>query len=151
MSETVGDPLLFRFFNEMGIIDQLASSLFEQTLPGDLKLSQFVVLNHFARLGGVRSPAELAQAFQVSKGAMTNTLQRLEAGRLVKIIPDPADGRAKLVSITHRGEQLRHQAITGIAPVLKTLEEELGAEQFQQALPFLQALRITLDKARHPE
>ena len=49
------------------------------------------MLNHFARLGGVRSPAELAQAFQVSKGAMTNTLQRLEAGRLVKIIPDPAE------------------------------------------------------------
>ena len=65
--------LLFTLFNEIGIGNQLSSTRFERALPKGLTTSQFSVLNNFVRLGGTRSPKQLANAFQVTKGAMTNT------------------------------------------------------------------------------
>ena len=73
-----GGPVIFHVFNEIGIIEQLARNVFEQVLPDGLKVSQFSILNHFVRLGDDKNPVDLARAFQVTKGAMTNTLQRLE-------------------------------------------------------------------------
>jgi len=68
---------LFSFFNEIGIIAQLASNLFAQSLPGGLTQSQFSVLNWFARVDSEATPKRLATAFQVTPGAMTNTLKKL--------------------------------------------------------------------------
>ena len=73
------DPLVFVFFNEIGIIEQLARNLLERALPAGLKQPHFGVLNHLVRLGDDKSPLFLSRAFQVSNGTMTNTLQRLEA------------------------------------------------------------------------
>ena len=47
------DPLAFRLFTEIGIIEQLARNRLERGLPDGLKVSQFGVLNHLVRLGGV--------------------------------------------------------------------------------------------------
>ena len=44
---------LFRFFNEIGIIEQLSRNAFERVMPGGMKLSQFTVLNHFVRPSAV--------------------------------------------------------------------------------------------------
>lgn len=143
-----GDPPIFNFFNEIGIIDQLAQTLLERALPDKLKMSHFGVLNHFARLGGEQGPAELARAFQVTKGAMTNTVQRLRDRGLVDVKPDPSDGRGKLVSINDKGLRVRAKAIEAILPEISDLEDQLGAGKFQKALPFLRELRIYLDQAR---
>ena len=70
MAEPPQDPPIFTLFNEIGIIEQLARQRLESVLPEGLKISHFSVLNHFARLGGERAPAELARAFQVTKAAM---------------------------------------------------------------------------------
>ena len=85
MTDEIDDPLLFTLFNEIGIISQLSNAAFEKVLPDGLKVSHFSVLNHLARLGDNKSPSSLASAFQVTKGAMTNTLGRLEARGLVKV------------------------------------------------------------------
>jgi len=142
------DPLLFRFFNEVGIIEQLSRSAFERVLPDGLKISQFSVLNHFARLGGERSPAALARAFQVTKGAMTNTLQRLEARGLVTVRPDPRDGRGKLVTITPEGRRVRDRCIAATVPMAADLRARFGDAAFGDALPFLAEVRSYLDAAR---
>jgi len=59
-------------------------------MPHGLGLAQFSVLNHFVRLGEARTAAELTAAFQVTKGAMTNTVQRLEAQDFVSLTADNA-------------------------------------------------------------
>ncbi len=148
-SGTAGpDPVLFAFFNEIGIINQLSRTLLEQVLPDGLKLSHFGVLNHFARQGGQQSPAHLARAFQVTKGAMTNTLQKLEARGLVEIVPDPWDGRGKLVAITEPGLAARNRAIAALAPGLAELQAAFDTEKFAAALPFLMDIRAYLDRRR---
>ncbi len=148
MSQPPRDPPLFSFFNEIGIIEQLGRAQFEQVLPDGLKLSQFTVLNHFARRGGEESPAQLANAFQVTRGAMTNTLQRLEARGLIAIRPDPADGRAKLVSLTDQGRAVREASIAALGPALARLAAAFPPERFAAALPFLQEVRAFLDADR---
>ena len=146
--DTKNDPPIFAFFNEIGIIEQLARNRFEQVLPDGLRISHFSVLNHFVRLDREETPVQLARNFQVTKGAMTNTLQRLEARGLVEIRPHPTDGRGKLVRITEAGRAARARSIAALAPVLAKLNERFPEQAFRDGLPLLRELRQFLDKAR---
>jgi DNA-binding MarR family transcriptional regulator len=145
------DPIAFRVFNEIGIISQLAGTMFERVMPDGMTLAQFTVLNHFARLGGVKSPNELARAFQVTKGTITSTLQKLEARGYIVIKPDPEDGRGKCVSMTAKGANARNAAITALSPLIAKLGAHETAASFPALLPPLMALREYLDKERQGE
>jgi len=111
--------------------------------------SDFSVLHHFViRDVEGQSPLSLANAFQVTKGAMTNTLQRLEAKKYVTVEPDPADGRAKIVRITRAGRAARDRALAAIAPEIAGLLSEVKAAEFAAALPFLTKLKEVMDRRR---
>lgn len=140
--------LYFRLFTEIGIIAQLSGNKLERVLPEGMSLAQFSVLNHFARLGGAWSPSRLAAAFQVTKGAMTNTLQRLEGQGFVKIVADAADARAKLVEITDAGRRAREAAILATGPIIAQMAALVSATDVKAALPFLESLRKVLDENR---
>ncbi len=142
------DRTFFKVFNEIGIINQLGSTAFEKSLPDGLKISQFSVLNHFVRLGDGSTPLQLATAFQVTKGAMTNTLKRLVARELIKIRPDPEDGRCKRVFITKQGRIIREHCIQRISPIVDILTQTFTEDDFKAALPFLKKLRNVLDTKR---
>ena len=148
MSKNYHDPLMFQFFTEIGIIEQLARAMLERVLPDGMKISQFTVLNHLVRLPGQWSPARLANAFQVTKAAMTNTLQRLESRGLIKIEADPSDGRGKLISLSLAGRDMRENCISNIGPLLVDMEQEFGEQKFLIALPFLEEVRSYLDEHR---
>jgi DNA-binding MarR family transcriptional regulator len=141
-------PLAFRLLTEVGIIEQLARNQLERRLPGDLKMSQFAVLNHLSRLGGEWSPARLAAALQVTKGAMTNTLTRLEGRGLVKIAADPTDGRAKLVTLTDTGQDMLGRCIQTVGPLLSEMMQEIPDDEIAAALPLLEKVRAYLDGHR---
>ncbi len=143
-------PPMMRFFNEIGIIEQLARNLFESKMPGGLKLPHFTVLNHFVRQGGAQAPSHLARAFQVTKGAMTNTLSRLEGRGLVKVYPDPRDGRGKLVEITPAGRRAHRAAIDSLEGEFKELGTAFREAEFSDALPLLERVRVYLDDQRNP-
>ena len=140
--------LYFRLFNEIGIIAQLSGNQFERVLPEGMSMAQFSVLNHFVRLGGAWSPSRLAAAFQVTKGAMTNTLQRLEGQGFVKIVADKSDARAKLVEITDTGRRAREEAIRATGPIFAGLSGLVSPADVKAALPFLESLRKVLDANR---
>ncbi len=139
---------VFRFFNEIGIIGQLSQNMFESVMPHGLSLSQFSVLNHFVRLGRIESPARLAKSFQVTKGAMTNTLAKLEGRAFVTIAPNPADGRAKLVDITDAGRQAREDCLVAVFPLLEIVAENFDIGEFRNAVPHLEKVRRFLDEKR---
>ncbi len=142
------DPPIFRLLTEVGIIEQLTRTQLERNLPDGLRMSQFVVINHLVRLGGDWSPIRLANAFQVTKGAMTNTLQRLESRDLVKVAADPEDGRGKLVSITKRGRNMRSRCVESVGPLIAELSAELSEKELAMALPVLEKVRGYLDAHR---
>ena len=67
-----------------------------------------------------RSAGELAERSELSSGAMTNRLDRLEKAGLVKRLPDPNDRRGVVVEITKTGQ--------------KAWLESAGAEAAQEVL-----------------
>ena len=140
--------LYFRMFNEIGIISQLSSNRLERVLPPGMSIAQFSVLNHLVRLDGARAPSRLARAFQVTKGAMTNTLQRLEAQGLVCVTADPDDARGKLVEITQAGRRMREKCIHATGAAIGDIVKLVPTDHVGAVLPFLEHLRKTLDENR---
>ena len=147
MTGKKSDPYtsLLGFFNEIGIIDQLVQTALGRALPQGLSPSQFGVLHHFARQKAETSPAQLAKTFQVTKGAMTNTLGKLEAQKFIAVRADPADGRAKLVKLTPKGLQAQKESLKAMRPLLKMLGKKMDVAALLDSLPILQELRNLLD------
>lgn len=143
------DPLTFEVFNEIGIINQLTSTAFAGVLPKGMTIAQFSVLNHFERLGlEESSPAVLANAFQVTRPTMTSTLARMEKSGLVKIKPDPDDGRAKRVSVTPAGRKMRMRCLQLLAKPMTDAEAILPKKTLEKMLPLLREVREKLDRLR---
>lgn len=143
--------LLFAYFNEIGIISQLSSNMFEQALPQGLTSAQFGVLNWFARVDSVATPGRLATAFQVTAGAMTNTLKKLEAKQYVKIEPDPLSGRKKRVTATEKGKAARLEAMKFAEPLVAELLAAVDMSKINEQITELRKMREYLDARRYTE
>lgn len=145
MEKANNDALSVALFSEIFMADQLARNRLTKALPKGMEISHFSVLNHLARANDERSPAQLARAFHVTRGAMTNTLNKLEWAGHVHIRPDWDDARRKFVSISPSGRAARDAALAAIAPILSEIVEAIGTERVKAALPVLREMRIRLE------
>ena len=141
---TQSDNLAITLFSEILMVDQLARSAVAKALPKGMELSHFSVLNHLARTTSERTPAQLAKTFHLTRGAMTNTLGKLEWAGWVHIRPDWDDARRKLVSISPTGMVARDVAVAVITPLIADVVAKVGADRVRAALPVLRELRIEL-------
>ena len=112
---------LITILSEVGAIEQIARSKLDSSLPGNLNISNFALLNHFSRRKDEKTPLQLAKTFNVTKGAMTNTLNKLEQLGYIHIRPDWEDARKKLVSISQPGIEARNNAMKIIKPLLNKI------------------------------
>ena len=135
------EDIAIALFGELFTADQLARNRITKVLPRGMELSHFSVLNHLAGIGDERSPAQLARAFHVTRGAMTNTLAKLEWAGHVHIRPDWDDARRKFVAISPSGRAARDAAVQAIAPLIADVVQALGAERVRSVLPVLRELR----------
>ncbi len=149
MSDSDPASVIFKLFNEIGIINQLSTSRFARSLAPDLNPSEFGVLNHFVRLGDGKSPTYLAKAFQMTKPSMTAILRNLERKGYVEIVGSDEDKRRKFVSITKAGREARATGVRAMAPLAETLIQNQDVAQLAKILPTLQALREFLDAERN--
>lgn len=138
------NALAISLFSEVLAADQLVRARLSKVLPKGMEISHFSVLNHLAGFVGERTPAQLAQTFHVTRGAMTNTVSKLEWAGYVHVRPDWDDARRKLVSISPAGRQARDHAVGTIAPLINQMVEKLGDERVRSALPILRELRVQL-------
>jgi DNA-binding MarR family transcriptional regulator len=140
--------VLFRFFNEIGIIAQLSRSAMEARLPKGLTLPHFSVVNHLVRVRDGQTPLKLAQAFQVPKTTMTHTLSGLLDHGLVEVRPNPDDGRSKTIWLTDTGRSFREEAIRSMDPDMEALGAKFSADQIAGHLPMLAEIRSFMDDYR---
>lgn len=138
------DPLAATLFSELFSADQLARSRLTKVLPKGMELSHFSVLNHLAHIKDERTPAQLAKAFSVTRGAITNTLAKLEWAGYIHIRPDWEDARSKLVAISPSGQRARDAALHAISPILAEVVTAVGAEKVRAAIPVLREVRARL-------
>lgn len=138
------DALAVALFSEVFTADQLARNRISRALPKGMELSHFSVLNHLAHLNGERTPAQLADAFHVTRGAMTNTLSKLEWAGHVHIRPDWDDARRKFVSISPAGRSARDAALAAITPLIGDVVKAIGPDKVRSVLPVLREFRVRL-------
>ncbi len=138
------DSLAIALFSEIMTSDQLIRTQLSNALPKGMELSHFSVLNHLAHLGGERTPAQLARLFSVTKGAMTNTLNKLELAGYIHIRPDWDDARKKKVALSPAGRIARDLAVRAVEPVFGGIINKLGIDKIKATLPILRELRLAL-------
>lgn len=138
------DSLAVALFSEILTVDQLARNHVAKVLPKGMELSHFSVLNHLARTQEEKTPAQLAQVFHLSRGAMTNTLRKLEMSGYVHIRPDWDDARRKLVTVSPTGRVARDAAMAAIAPIIANAVQKVGYEKVRAILPVMREMRLNL-------
>lgn len=138
--------LAVSLFSEILTVDQLARNNVARALPKGMELSHFSVLNHLASAAKERTPAQLAHTFHLTRGAMTNTLRKLENAGFVHIRPDWEDARRKLVTISPTGLAARDTALIAIAPIIARAVEKVGYDTVKPILPVMRELRIELSE-----
>ena len=139
------DDIAVALFGELFMADQLARNRVSKALPKGMELSHFSVLNHLARLNEERTPAQLARAFHVTRGAMTNTLTKLEWAGHIHIRPDWDDARQKFVAISPSGRAARDAAVAAVIPMIGDVVQALGADKVRAVLPILREMRVKLE------
>lgn len=138
------NSLAISLFSEILAVDQMVRNRLSKVLPKGMEISHFSVLHHLAWHGEERTPAQLAEVFNVTRGAMTNTLNRLEWSGYVHVRPDWDDARRKLVALSPAGRSARDAALQAIAPMIDEISDELGENKVRAALPILRELRRQL-------
>ena len=114
------EALLMRLHNE------LAAAGHADTYP-----SWGTNIFHYLREGGLRL-TELAERTHTSKQALLYTINQLEAAGYVERVPDPTDGRAKIIRLTQRGWEGRRVADEIIASIEHECVQKLGEERMRQ-------------------
>lgn len=102
----------------------------------DIRRAHSSVFRHIAAAGSRVS--DLAERAHMTKQSMAYLVESLTALGYLEVVPDPADGRAKLVRLTARGED----ASRALVHLSRTAEDE-----FAQLLPAgqMDRLRAQLD------
>ena len=138
------DNLASLFFSEISMVDQLMRHKINRALPNGMELSQFMLLNYLATISEERRPSQLAKLFQLTRGAMTNTLGKLEAAGYIHMRPDWDDARRKCVVISSSGRKVRDEGLNKINPLIEEMVEVVGVEKLRDVLPIIRDLRNTL-------
>jgi DNA-binding MarR family transcriptional regulator len=87
-----------------------------------------------------RSVGKLAKRAELSSGAMTNRLDRLEEAGLVRRIPDPDDRRGVLVELTDAGRTAWEQSVSAQAEKESLIAAALSAKEKQHLNALLRRL-----------
>lgn len=142
---TTNDDLATALLSEIFMADQLAHNKLRRALPKGMELSHFTVLSYLSRLSKPKTPAQLAGTFSLTRGAMTNTLNKLEVAGHIHVSPDWDDARRKQVVISPAGRRACETAASALAPIIGDIVSDVGADKVRASLPVLRALRQRLN------
>ena len=94
---------------------------------------------------GAMRISDFALADRCSQPSATNMLQRLERAGHVQRVPDPADGRASLVSLTDGGRARLAELRSGLGQQLSPRLLDLPTERRDELVRAVQTIRGLLD------
>ena len=81
---------------------------------------------------GITRPSELARRIGISRQAVQQLLVDMEKRKLVKLVQDPDDARAKIVRYNHQGMEIGLIAINALARIDAEIEKRLGRKALQE-------------------
>ena len=125
-----------------GINRRIHRALDETLAEFGLDMGDYKVLNSLSQIGPPyrSTPGRLAKRMELSSGAMTNRLDRLEEADLVRRLPDPEDRRSVTVELTDRGRETIQNAIGVQAEKEALFAAALSPEEKEQLNGLLRKL-----------
>ncbi len=126
------------------LYDQRGQARLNEALGEEIARPSVMRLAPWLDASGIR-PSELARRTDVTKQAVGQTLAEMERRGLVASIPDPTDGRARLVRLTPKGEAAFGEGLAALARVERELEGEVGRAALDATFRGLQRILRALE------
>ena len=160
--ESIRDELPELDLTVEGIVDRInglsrrIKRMMEETLTErSLTWGEWKVLGLLRRSQGYRrSPGYLAVHAELSSGAMTNRLDRLEEAGLIRRLPDPTDRRGVQVELTEAGKQAYDESTAAQAAKEALVASALTGKEKEELNNLLRRLMLVaeqLDAQQGPE
>jgi DNA-binding MarR family transcriptional regulator len=128
-----------------GISKRLHRLLDDTVAAHELTAGEWHVLGKLRRSGS-STPGKLAAQFELSSGAMTNRLDRLEEAGLIRRAPDPEDRRAVRVELTDAGRRRYLDAVHAQAQKETLVASALTQREQQQLNALLRKLMLRFER-----
>jgi DNA-binding MarR family transcriptional regulator len=155
--ETIRDRLPMLDPEVEGIVDRIGGlhrrfqRAMDETLDEfNLDYSEYKLLGRLLNKKGEpyrSSPGKLAKMMELSSGAMTNRLDRLEKAGLLRRLPDPDDRRGILVELTPEGKQVYEDAIGVQGRKESLVASALSVPEKKQLNGLLRRMMIEFERA----
>ena len=129
----------------MGISRRLKNSLEETLAEHGLDWADWKVLGALVRKSP-RSAGKLAEITELSSGAMTSRLDRLEESGFVRRLVDPGDRRGVLVDLTAKGRRAYHAAAGDEAAKEALITSALNKREKAELNTLLRRLMIEFER-----
>jgi DNA-binding MarR family transcriptional regulator len=123
-------------------MNELVSEALVERGFGDFRPALGTIGQHVADSGS--RITDLAQLAQLTKPTVVYLVNDLERLGYVKRVPDPADGRAKLIRLTARGTRAQGAAREIVAQIEQDWSRLLGAREFATLRALLERLHGAL-------
>ena len=141
MTDQLGTGLLL--FVASRAAEQRAMSAVAAAGLDDITTAQSRVLQR-VRAEGSRL-TELAEAASITKQTAGFLVDQLERAGYVERVPDPADGRAKLIRVAAKGREAARIGNAAVAEIEREWADHLGARRWAQLQDALNRLREVCD------
>ena len=89
-------------------------------------------------------PSQLADRVEITKQSVNDLLRHLEEHGYLERMPDPADGRARVIRLTSKGRRLSETIYAEAGAAQRRIAEILGPRRFAQLQSSLELLSETL-------
>jgi DNA-binding MarR family transcriptional regulator len=114
-----------------GVIHRSAHRYFEKELTSlNLHRGMIHIMKQLSREDGI-SQKELSTRVLVDKANVTRILKNLEKKELVNRIPDPADARSNLITLTEKGKALQPQFQAILQKWSEILTQEMDDDEIE--------------------
>ncbi len=87
---------------------------------------------------------EIAEKFNFTPGAVSQTIDALVKEELVERLASPTDRRAVCIRLTRKGEEIRNRLDSGFTGSMEKLVQELPKEKLENFLEVLEFLLTSL-------
>ena len=111
------------------LIDQLVADLHKAGYR-EIRSAHSRVFEHLPAKG--ERVARMAQTAQMTQQSMTELVEYLEGLGYVERLPDPRDGRAKLVRLTDTGEKVSAAGRASMRRIDASWDSHLGKDRMQE-------------------
>ena len=124
-----GDDMAAAVLREVGRLAHMTDCAVAARLPGPVTVAQYAVLNTLARSDGL-SITQLAETHTVSQPTMSSTVAKLRGRGLVETRSKPGDRRARFVTLTQEGRDIKASCDAAARPVLSEVAAQISASEW---------------------